>query len=36
MNPFGIQAFRSKRMPRAEKAMYAASALALTVLYFVL
>ena len=36
MNPFGIQAYRSKRMPRAEKALYLASILAVIVLAIVL
>lgn len=33
MNPFGIQAYRSKRMPRAEKALYIVGILACVVIY---
>lgn len=36
MNPFGIQAYRSKRMPRSEKALYLAVVIALIVLANVL
>jgi cell division protein FtsL len=36
MNPFGIQAYRSKRMPRSEKALYLVSILAVIVLATVL
>jgi cell division protein FtsL len=36
MNPFGIQAYRSKRMPRSEKALYLAAVIALIVLANVL
>jgi hypothetical protein len=31
MNPFGIECYRSKRMPRSEKAMYAVAILAVFV-----
>jgi hypothetical protein len=35
MNPFGIQAYRSKRMPRAEKALYIIAPICVLVaLYF--
>ena len=33
MNPFGIQAYRSKRMPRSEKALYLVAVLAVVVIY---
>lgn len=36
MNPFGIQVYHSKRMPRSEKALYVVAAIALVVLYFIL
>ena len=36
MNPFGIQAYRSKRMPRAEKALYIVAVIAMVVLATVL
>ena len=33
MNPFGIQVYHSKRMPRSEKALYAVAVLALIVIF---
>jgi len=33
MNPFGIEYYRSKRMPRSEKALYAVAVIALFVVY---
>lgn len=36
MNPFGIQVYHSKRMPRSEKALYAAAVVAGIVLAIVL
>jgi hypothetical protein len=33
MNPFGIQAYRSKRMPRSEKALYCIAVIAMVVIY---
>jgi hypothetical protein len=33
MNPFGIQAYRSKRMPRSEKCLYIVAVLAMVVIY---
>lgn len=36
MNPFGIECYRSKRMPRAEKAMYVVAVIATVVLYLTL
>ena len=32
MNPFGIECYRSKRMPRAEKALYIVAVLAFIVI----
>lgn len=36
MNPFGIESYRSRRMPRSEKALYAVAILAVIVLATVL
>jgi hypothetical protein len=36
MNPFGIQAYRSKRMPRSEVALYIVAVIAMVVLATVL
>ena len=33
MNPFGIECYRSKRMPRSEKAMYIVAVLGMVVIY---
>ena len=34
MNPFGIEVYHSKRMPRAEVALYIVAVIAVAVIFF--
>ena len=34
MNPFGIEVYHSKRIPRAEKALYIVAVIAAVVVFF--